>query len=177
MHITDVIRAEEWISSTPKHVLLYNAFGWELPKFWHMPLLRNPDKSKISKRKNPVSLIFYQQSGYLPQAMLNFPRPPRRRHGPTHRRRDRQQKPQHQRRRHLLHRRHARPLRLQPNLPRRPCLRPGETQVAQPANTSASYPPTPSSPPCAPPSSPTTTSAPSPPSFRRAWKLSASSAT
>jgi glutamyl-tRNA synthetase len=72
MQITDVIRAEEWISSTPKHVLLYNAFGWQLPKFWHMPLLRNADKSKISKRKNPVSLNFYRESGYLPQAMLNF---------------------------------------------------------------------------------------------------------
>ena len=72
MHITDVIRAEEWISSTPKHVLLYKAFGWELPKFWHMPLLRNIDKSKISKRKNPVSLIYYRDSGYLPNAMLNF---------------------------------------------------------------------------------------------------------
>ncbi|QHN04590.1 glutamate--tRNA ligase [Granulicella sp. WH15] len=72
MHITDVIRAEEWISSTPKHVLLYKAFGWELPKFWHMPLLRNLDKSKISKRKNPVSLIYYRQAGFLPQAMLNF---------------------------------------------------------------------------------------------------------
>jgi len=72
MRITDVIRAEEWISSTPKHVLLYNAFGWELPRFWHMPLLRNLDKSKISKRKNPVSLIYYRESGYLPQALLNF---------------------------------------------------------------------------------------------------------
>jgi glutamyl-tRNA synthetase len=72
MRITDVIRAEEWISSTPKHVLLYKAFGWEQPKFWHMPLLRNADKSKISKRKNPVSLVFYQQSGYLPEAMINF---------------------------------------------------------------------------------------------------------
>jgi glutamyl-tRNA synthetase len=72
MHITDVIRAEEWISSTPKHVLLYNAFGWQLPRFWHMPLLRNIDKSKISKRKNPVSLVFYEKSGYLPEAMLNF---------------------------------------------------------------------------------------------------------
>jgi glutamyl-tRNA synthetase len=72
MHITDVIRAEEWISSTPKHVLLYNAFGWDLPRFWHMPLLRNIDKSKISKRKNPVSLIYYRESGYLPEAMLNF---------------------------------------------------------------------------------------------------------
>ncbi len=72
MQITDVIRAEEWISSTPKHVLLYQAFGWELPKFWHMPLLRNTDKSKISKRKNPVSLLYYRESGYLPQTLLNF---------------------------------------------------------------------------------------------------------
>jgi glutamyl-tRNA synthetase len=72
MQITDVIRAEEWISSTPKHVLLYKAFGWELPRFWHMPLLRNLDKSKISKRKNPVSLIYYRESGFLPQAILNF---------------------------------------------------------------------------------------------------------
>ncbi len=72
MQITDVIRAEEWISSTPKHVLLYQAFGWALPRFWHMPLLRNQDKSKISKRKNPVSLIYYRQAGFLPQAVLNF---------------------------------------------------------------------------------------------------------
>ena len=72
MQITDVIRAEEWISSTPKHILLYQAFGWEAPRFWHMPLLRNLDKSKISKRKNPVSVIYYQQSGYLPAALLNF---------------------------------------------------------------------------------------------------------
>jgi glutamyl-tRNA synthetase len=72
MHITDVIRAEEWISSTPKHVLLYQSFGWDLPRFWHMPLLRNLDKSKISKRKNPVSLIYYRQAGFLPQALINF---------------------------------------------------------------------------------------------------------
>jgi glutamyl-tRNA synthetase len=72
MHITDVIRAEEWISSTPKHVLLYKAFGWDLPRFWHMPLLRNADKSKISKRKNPVSLNYYREAGFLPQALLNF---------------------------------------------------------------------------------------------------------
>jgi len=72
MHITDVIRAEEWISSTPKHVLLYKAFGWPMPRFWHMPLLRNLDKSKISKRKNPVSLIYYRQAGFLPGAVLNF---------------------------------------------------------------------------------------------------------
>ncbi|MGD0445666.1 MAG: glutamate--tRNA ligase [Edaphobacter sp.] len=72
MQITDVIRAEEWISSTPKHVLLYRAFGWEIPRFWHMPLLRNLDKSKISKRKNPVSLIYYRQAGFLPDAVINF---------------------------------------------------------------------------------------------------------
>jgi glutamyl-tRNA synthetase len=72
MGITDVIRAEEWISSTPKHVLLYEAFGWQRPRFWHMPLLRNIDKSKISKRKNPVSLVYYRESGYLPNALLNF---------------------------------------------------------------------------------------------------------
>ena len=72
MQITDVIRAEEWISSTPKHVLLYKAFGWQVPRFWHMPLLRNIDKSKISKRKNPVSLIYYRDSGYLPEAIINF---------------------------------------------------------------------------------------------------------
>jgi glutamyl-tRNA synthetase len=72
MQISDVIRAEEWISSTPKHVLLYRAFGWQLPRFWHMPLLRNLDKSKISKRKNPVSLIYYRQAGFLPEAVINF---------------------------------------------------------------------------------------------------------
>jgi glutamyl-tRNA synthetase len=72
MQITDVIRAEEWISSTPKHVLLYQFFGWQAPRFWHMPLLRNQDKSKISKRKNPVSLVYYRQAGFLPEAMLNF---------------------------------------------------------------------------------------------------------
>ena len=53
-------------------MLLYEAFGWEIPKFWHMPLLRNTDKSKISKRKNPVSLNYYRDSGFLPAAMLNF---------------------------------------------------------------------------------------------------------
>jgi glutamyl-tRNA synthetase len=72
MEISHVIRAEEWISSTPKHVLLYDAFGWEPPKFIHMPLLRNLDKSKISKRKNPVSINYYREIGILPQALLNF---------------------------------------------------------------------------------------------------------
>lgn len=72
MGITHVIRAEEWISSTPKHVLLYAAFGWEPPIFVHLPLLRNPDKSKISKRRNPVSLEYYQRVGILPEALLNY---------------------------------------------------------------------------------------------------------
>jgi glutamyl-tRNA synthetase len=72
MGITHVIRAEEWISSTPKHVELYAAFGWDAPEFIHMPLLRNSDKSKISKRKNPVSLDYYADAGILPEAMLNF---------------------------------------------------------------------------------------------------------
>lgn len=72
MKISHVIRAEEWVSSTPKHVLLYEAFGWECPKFVHLPILRNPDKSKISKRKNPVSLEYYRRKGILPVAMQNF---------------------------------------------------------------------------------------------------------
>jgi glutamyl-tRNA synthetase len=74
MEITHVIRAEEWLSSTPKHVELYKAFGWEAPQWFHMPLLRNPDKdkTKISKRMNPVSINYYRDCGILPQALLNF---------------------------------------------------------------------------------------------------------
>ncbi len=72
MNISHVIRAEEWITSTPKHVQLYAAFGWPPPAFIHMPLLRNPDKSKISKRKNPVSLDYYRDTGFFPEALLNF---------------------------------------------------------------------------------------------------------
>ena len=72
MEITHVIRAEEWISSTQKHVLLYQAFGWDAPEFIHMPLLRNTDKSKISKRKHPVSINYYRDIGILPHAFLNF---------------------------------------------------------------------------------------------------------
>lgn len=72
MEITHVIRAEEWINSTPKHVVLYQAFGWEPPEFYHLPLLRNADKSKISKRKNPVSILDYKQRGFLPEAVLNY---------------------------------------------------------------------------------------------------------
>lgn len=72
MKISHVIRAEEWISSTPKHILLYEAFGWELPLFAHLPILRNPDRSKLSKRKNPVWASWYLEQGYLPEAVLNF---------------------------------------------------------------------------------------------------------
>lgn len=72
MKISHVIRAEEWLSSTPKHVLLYKAFGWELPQFAHTPILRNPDKSKLSKRKNPVWLSWFKTQGYLPEALNNY---------------------------------------------------------------------------------------------------------
>lgn len=72
MGITHVIRGEEWLSSTPKHVLLYAAFGWEAPQWYHLGLLRNADKSKLSKRKNPVSIIHYRELGFLPRTFLNF---------------------------------------------------------------------------------------------------------
>ncbi len=72
MRISHVIRGEEWINSAPKHLLLYQYFGWEAPVFCHMPLLRNPDKSKLSKRKNPTSVGYYQRMGYLPEALLNY---------------------------------------------------------------------------------------------------------
>lgn len=72
MNISHVVRAEEWISSTPKHVLLYEAFGWPLPEFIHLSLLRNADKSKISKRKNPTSIDWYREQGFLPEALRNF---------------------------------------------------------------------------------------------------------
>jgi glutamyl-tRNA synthetase len=72
MEITHVIRGEEWMSSAPKHLLLYEYFGWEPPVLMHLPLLRNPDKSKLSKRKNPTGILFYQRMGYLPEALLNF---------------------------------------------------------------------------------------------------------
>jgi len=72
MKISHIIRAEEWISSTPKHVLLYETFGWEIPVFAHVPILRNPDKSKLSKRKNPVWASWYLKEGFLPEAVLNY---------------------------------------------------------------------------------------------------------
>src|SRR3954471_4344036 len=73
MGITHIVRGEEWISSTPKHVLLYEWLGVEPPQFAHMPLLRNADKSKISKRKNPAArLTWFREQGYLPEALRNF---------------------------------------------------------------------------------------------------------
>ena len=72
MGITHVIRGEEWINSAPKHKLLYEYFGWDMPALCHMPLLRNPDKSKLSKRKNPTSILYYQRMGFLPEALLNY---------------------------------------------------------------------------------------------------------
>jgi glutamyl-tRNA synthetase len=72
MEITHVFRGEEWVSSAPKHLLLYSYFGWEPPKLMHLPLLRNPDKSKLSKRKNPTGILFYKSMGYLPEALINF---------------------------------------------------------------------------------------------------------
>jgi glutamyl-tRNA synthetase len=72
MEITHVLRGEEWISSAPKHLLLYQYFGWDAPVLCHLPLLRNPDRSKLSKRKNPTSILYYQRMGYLPEALLNY---------------------------------------------------------------------------------------------------------
>ncbi|HSR17238.1 MAG TPA: glutamate--tRNA ligase, partial [Ignavibacteriaceae bacterium] len=72
MRITHVIRGEEWLSSTPKHILLYNYFGWELPVFAHLPLLLNPDRSKLSKRQGDVAVEDYRKKGYLMEALINF---------------------------------------------------------------------------------------------------------
>ena len=72
MEITHVIRGEEWISSTPKHLQLYKYFGWEPPRFGHLSLILNPDKSKLSKRQGDVAVGDYQKKGYLPEALLNF---------------------------------------------------------------------------------------------------------
>lgn len=72
MEISHIIRGEEWISSTPKHILLYQFLGWKPPVFAHMPLLRNPDKSKLSKRKNPVWVSWYRDEGYLSEALVNY---------------------------------------------------------------------------------------------------------
>lgn len=72
MKITHVIRGDEWMSSTPKHICLYQAFGWTPPVFMHMPLLLGKDGRKLSKRKNPTSIFYFRDSGYLPEALINF---------------------------------------------------------------------------------------------------------
>ncbi len=73
MKISHILRGEEWISSTPKHVLLYQAFGWEQPVYAHIPVFLNPDgKGKMSKRKGTVSAQSFLDAGYLPEALLNF---------------------------------------------------------------------------------------------------------
>lgn len=72
MNVTHVIRGEEWLPSTPKHVQLYEYLGWEIPQFAHLPLLLNPDKSKLSKRQGDVATEDYRNKGFLPEALINF---------------------------------------------------------------------------------------------------------
>src|SRR3989339_2116383 len=72
MQISHVTRTEEWLPSTPKHILLYEYLGWEIPRFAHLPLLLNTDKTKMSKRKGDVAVEDYIKKGYLPQAMINY---------------------------------------------------------------------------------------------------------
>ena len=72
MNITHILRGEEWLNSVPKHQLLYSYFGWSMPELIHLPLLRNPDQSKLSKRKNPTSVTYYRDQGYLPEALCNY---------------------------------------------------------------------------------------------------------
>ncbi|MFB2562889.1 glutamate--tRNA ligase [Rhizobium sp. IMFF44] len=72
MKITHVARGEEWLASVPKHILIYQYLGWEPPVFMHLSLMRNADKSKLSKRKNPTSISYYTALGYIPEALMNF---------------------------------------------------------------------------------------------------------
>ena len=72
MEISHVMRADEWLSSTPRHVLLYEAFGWQPPLFAHLPMILGPDKAKLSKRHGATAVTEFQEAGYLPPAMLNF---------------------------------------------------------------------------------------------------------
>jgi glutamyl-tRNA synthetase len=72
MEISHVLRADEWLSSTPRHVLLYQALGWKPPQFAHLPMILGPDRSKLSKRHGAASVTEYQEQGYLPEAMFNF---------------------------------------------------------------------------------------------------------
>ncbi|MDM7917490.1 MAG: glutamate--tRNA ligase [Candidatus Eisenbacteria bacterium] len=72
MGVTHVIRGEEWLSSTPKHLILYRALGWDLPQFAHLPLLLGTDRSKLSKRQADVAVTDYRDQGYFPEALVNF---------------------------------------------------------------------------------------------------------
>ncbi len=72
MQVSHVIRGEDHISNTPKQILISEAFGWQSPRFAHLPLILNPDKSKLSKRKNQVSVDDYLADGILPEALINF---------------------------------------------------------------------------------------------------------
>lgn len=72
MEISHILRGEEWINSVPKHKLLYEYFDWQMPVHCHLPLLRNPDHSKLSKRKHPTSVNYYRRLGILPEALVNY---------------------------------------------------------------------------------------------------------
>ena len=72
MGITHIFRGEEWINSFPKHQLIYQYFGWDMPTHYHLPLLRNPDQSKMSKRKNATSINYYRRCGFLRESLLNY---------------------------------------------------------------------------------------------------------
>jgi glutamyl-tRNA synthetase len=72
MKITHVLRGDEWISSTPKHLILYQALGWKPPEFAHLPIVLGPDKAKLSKRHGAKSVLEYRDEGYLPEALINF---------------------------------------------------------------------------------------------------------
>jgi glutamyl-tRNA synthetase len=72
MEINPIVRADEWVSSVPKHILLYNAFGWEIPDMIHVPMVLGPDRKKLAKRHGATSVIAFREDGYLPEAMVNF---------------------------------------------------------------------------------------------------------
>lgn len=72
METSHLVRGEEWLSSLPKHWIAYDYFGWEKPLFFHTPVLRNPDKSKLSKRQGHTNVSWYKEEGFLPEAILNY---------------------------------------------------------------------------------------------------------
>ena len=72
MEINPIVRADEWVSSVPKHILLYRAFGWQIPDMVHVPMVLGPDRKKLSKRHGATSVVAFRDEGYLPEAMINF---------------------------------------------------------------------------------------------------------